>query len=307
VHLFDLALSLLRLPVETAKPNAERLREFRDSNLDSLKQGLFSEAPIYASYEEAMLTQVLTELREALGPNDPLLRDILKERTPAAAAAAYVAGSKLASVATRRSRAEGGQKAVEASDDSMLALARLVDARARKLRQRFEDEVQAVERRNGALLAELLFALYGTSIYPEATFTLRLSFGAVKGYVEEGRPWRWYTSFHGLYEREAGIPPYKLPQRWLDRKTALNLDTPFNFVSTTDIIGGNSGSPVVNRRGELVGIIFDGNLQQLPNRFFYTDEGARSVAVHAAGILEALRKVYAADRVLDELSLAGTK
>lgn len=307
VRLFEIARLLLRAPAETAQPNEKRLREFRDSNLDSLKQDLFSEAPIYDSMQKVMLAELLTELRGNLGASDPLVEKILAGRTPAAAAEAYVAGSTLKSVEARRALWDGGQKAVDASNDTMIALARLVDARARQLRKRYEDEVESVERKNGSLLAQALFATRGTSVYPEATFTLRLSFGAVRGYVENGRPWRWYTTFHGLYEREAGIPPYKLPGRWLEKKSALNLDTPFNFVSTNDIIGGNSGSPVVNREGELVGIIFDGNIQQLPNRYLYTDEVARSVSVHAAGILEALRKVYGAEAVLRELKVVGSR
>lgn len=305
VRLFDMARTLTRLPAETAKPNEKRLRDYRDSNLDSLKQDLFSEAPIYDSLQKVMLTELLTELRDTLGASDPLVQKILAGRSPAAAAEAYVDGSTLKSVEARRKLAEGGQTAVDASNDTMIALAKMVDVRARELRKRYEDEVESVERKNGSLLAQALFATRGTSVYPEATFTLRLSFGAVRGYVENGRPWRWTTTFHGLYEREAGIPPYKLPRRWLEKKSALKLDTPFNFVSTNDIIGGNSGSPVVNREGELVGIIFDGNIQQLPNRYLYTDEVARSVSVHAAGILEALRHVYGADAVVRELRLSG--
>lgn len=307
VRLFEIARTLVRLPAETAKPNEERLREYRESNLDSLKQGLFSEAPIYDSFQETMLAQVLMEMRDAFGAGDALVERVLQGRSPAAAAAAYVEASSLQSVEARRALVEGGSEAVASSEDALIALARLVDERARELRKRRQDEVQAVDRQNGSLLAQALFATRGTTTYPEATFTLRLSFGAVRGYTEEGRPRRWYTTFHGLFERHAGIPPYRLPQRWVEKKGALNLDTPFNFVSTNDIIGGNSGSPVVNQRGELVGIIFDGNIQQLPNRFLYSDRVARSVSVHAAGIVEALRTVYAAEAVLQELTFAGSE
>ena len=302
-QLYAFARDLVRLPVELAKPNDQRLREYRDSALDSLKQELFSEAPVYGALGKLMLAQVFTEMRDTLGLSDPVVKQILAGRTPAEAAEAYVSGSKLHSAAERKRLFEGGQKAIDASTDTMIALARLVDPRARELRKRNEDEVQAVERANGTLLARALFAVRGTEIYPEATFTLRLSFGVVKGYVDEGRPRRWYTTFCGLYENSVGIAPYKLPQRWLDKKAALDLDTPFNFVATPDITGGNSGSPAVNRNGELVGIVFDGNLQQIPNDFLYGDEQARTVAVHAAAILEALRKVYAADGVLRELKL----
>jgi hypothetical protein len=242
-------------------------------------------------------------MADSLGADHAVVKQILGGDTPQQAAARYVNGSALADVAERRKLADGGSAAVEASSDSMIQLARLVDPAARAVRKRFEDEVEAVERKNGSLLAKLLFALRGTTQYPEATFTLRLSYGEVKGYVDEGRPRRWYTTFKGLYELEAGQPPYRLPQRWLDRKARLNLDTPYNFVNTADIIGGNSGSPVVNREGELVGIVFDGNIQQLPNRFLYTDQQARTVAVHAAGILEALRKVYGAQALVRELPM----
>jgi hypothetical protein len=304
-RLYDLALTLVRLAEETAKPNEVRLREYRDSQLDSLKQDLFSEAPVYASFEKAMLAQLLVELREGLGASDPLVGKILAGRTPAEAAEAYVGGSRLAMVEARRALVEGGSAAIAASDDPMIQLAKLVDPVARKLRKRFEDEFQAVERQNGSRLAEARFATQGTTTYPEATFTLRLSIGTVKGYIEEGLPRRWYTTFMGLYEREAGQPPYELPQRWLAKERAVRLETPFNFVSTNDIIGGNSGSPVVNRRGEFVGIIFDGNIQQLPNRFLYSDAVGRSLSVHAAGIVEALKKVYDARALLRELKLAG--
>jgi hypothetical protein len=215
-----------------------------------------------------------------------------------------VDGSGLASVEARRKLADGGQAAVEASTDAMIALAVLVDERARQVRERYEDEFQAVERKNGSLLAQALFETHGTTIYPEATFTLRLSFGAVKGYIEEGMPRRWYTTFHGLYEREAGIDPYKMPESWRTKKAELDLDTPYNFVSTNDIIGGNSGSPVVNRKGEFVGVVFDGNIHMLPNRFLYRDEVARAVSVHAGAMVEALRGVYGADTLLRELSLS---
>jgi len=305
-RLFQIARHLVRLPVEKAKPNPTRLREYRDSNLASLEQDLFSEAPIHASMEEVVLARVFAEMVDSLGADHVVVKQILAGQSPRQAAARFVAGSKLADVGERRRLAEGGAAAAHASNDTMVQLVRLVDPAARAVRKRFEDEVDAVERKNGSLLAKLLFALRGTTQYPEATFTLRLSYGEVKGYVDEGRPRRWFTTFKGLYELEAGTPPYRLPQRWLDRKNRLNLDTPFNFVNTADIIGGNSGSPVVNRSGELVGIVFDGNIQQLPNRFLYTDEQARTVAVHAAGILEALRKIYGAQALVRELRRAGS-
>jgi hypothetical protein len=210
-ELFARARHLVRMPGEKAKPNATRLREYRDSNLESLEQSLFSSATIYGSLETVVLGRVFAEMAQDLGADHPTVKQILAGETPQQAAARYVAGSKLGDVAERRKLAEGGASAVEASNDAMIQLARLVDPAARAARKRFEDEVDAVERRNGSLLAKLLFALRGTTQYPEATFTLRLSFGAVKGYNDAGRPRRWYTTFQGLYELEAGAPPTGCP------------------------------------------------------------------------------------------------
>ena len=306
-RLYGLAIDLVRLTAELAKPNAERLREYRDSNLESLKQDLFSEAPVYPDMEAVLLAQAFTEISAALGPDAPLVQQILAGRTPAQAAAECVNGTRLASAAERRKLFDGGKAAIDSSSDTMILLARLVDPRSRQLRTRFENEVQAVERANGTLLAKALFAVKGTSVYPEATFTLRLSFGAVRGYTDEGRPRRWYTTLAGAYELNVGISPYNLPKRWLDNKKAVNLDTPYNFVSTPDITGGNSGSPIVNQRGELVGIVFDGNIQSIASDFLYTDTQARTVSVHAAGIVETLRKIYGADALARELKIASTK
>ena len=306
-RLYALAAQLVRLSAELAKPNAERLREYRDSNLDSLKQDLFSEAPIYPDLEALQLAQAFTEISAALGSDSPLLQQILAGRTPSQAAADCVKGTKLSSVAERKRLFEGGKSAVDSSTDPMIQLARLADPHYRQLRTRFENEIQAVERANGTLLAKALFAVKGTSVYPEATFTLRLSFGAVRGYMDEGRPRRWYTTLAGAYELNAGIAPYNLPWRWLDNKKNVNLDTPYNFVSTPDITGGNSGSPILNQKGELVGIVFDGNIQSIANDFLYSDEQVRTVSVHAAGIVEALRKIYGADAVVRELKLAAAK
>jgi hypothetical protein len=291
-ELFQKARHLLRMPVEKAKPSDQRLREYRDSNLASLEQGLYSEAPIYKDLEALVLGSVLAELQSALGKDDPLIKQVLDGGTPDQAAARYVNGSHLDQAAERRKPSE---------NDPMVALARAVDARARDLRKRFEDQVDAVERKNGSLLAKALFSTQGASQYPEATFTLRLSYGAVKGYVENGKKIPFTTDFTGLYKRATGQDPYKLPQRWVNRRREMKLETPYNFVLTADIIGGNSGSPVVNRNGEVTGLIFDGNIQSLPNRFLYTDEVARSVAVHSEGIMEALRSMYEAWALVSEL------
>jgi hypothetical protein len=186
----------------------------------------------------------------------------------------------------------------------MILLARLLDAPSRAVRTIYEEKVQEPERQAYGKIANARFALYGTNTYPDATFTLRLAFGEVKGYEENGKRIPWTSTFSGAFERAAehqSAPPYNLPKSWIEHKSDLNLSTPFNFLNTADIIGGNSGSPVVDRNGELVGIIFDGNLQSLVLDYAYTDKQARAIAVHSAGILEALRGVYGAKALLAEL------
>lgn len=304
--LFAIARQLLRRAEELEKPNEDRLPEYRASALPSLDQRLFSKAPIYPALEVEKLAWGLAKLSSDQGRSDPLVEKILAGRSPAQAARAYVQGSKLAGVPVRRALAEGGLPAVRASDDPMLALARLVDPPARALRRRYEDEVESVERRNGALIAGALFELYGRSRYPDATFTLRLSFGVAKGYLaKDGAPVPWATDFGGLYAHATGAPPLALPKSFLDARAKVAPKVPLNFVSTNDITGGNSGSPVVDRAGYLVGLIFDGNLESLPSTFVYSEEAARAVSVHASGILDALQKVYGAQALLDELKPRG--
>ncbi len=308
--LFGIARTLVRLADESAVPNAQRLREYRESNLESLKFELFSEAPIYEDMETVTLADSLTMLVEMKGMDDPLVQKILAGRSPREQAARLIEGTKLKSVETRKELAQAGAEALRKSDDSMIQLALLVDAPARELRKTYEEQIEEPMRQAYAKLAEARFAIYGTDVYPDATFTLRLAFGLVKGYEEAGKQVPPFTTFTGLYERaeEQGNQwPFELPQRWLKRKGRLDMDTPFNFVSTADIIGGNSGSPVVNRDGELVGIIFDGNIQSLILDFIYTEEQARAVSVHSAAILEALQRIYSADRLVKELTAGQTK
>jgi hypothetical protein len=308
--LFGIARTLVRLVDESAVPNAERLREYRESNLESLKFELFSEAPIYDDMETVTLADSLTMLVEMKGMADPLVQKILAGRSPREQAAKLIEGTKLRSVETRKELAQAGAEALRKSEDAMIQLALLVDAPARELRKTYEEQIEEPMRQAYAKLAEARFAIYGTDVYPDATFTLRLAFGLVKGYEEAGKQVPPFTTFTGLYERaeEQGNQwPFELPQRWLKRKDRLDMDTPFNFVSTADIIGGNSGSPVVNRDGQLVGIIFDGNIQSLILDFIYTEEQARAVSVHSAAILEALQKIYGADRLVKELTTGRSK
>ncbi|HEV8062314.1 MAG TPA: S46 family peptidase, partial [Gemmataceae bacterium] len=301
---FDTARTLVRAAAEKAKPNGERLREFRDSNLQSLELELFSEEPLYPDFERVRLASALTFLAEELGFNNKLVLAVLANKSPVERAAELVNGTKMGEVAERKKLYEGGAKAVNASTDPMIQLAKLVDGESRAERKVMESDVDEVKRQAYAQIATAKFAVEGASNYPDATFTLRLAFGTVKPYKENGKTIPAMTTLAGLYERAKehdNKPPFDLPQRWIERKPKLDLNTPFNFVCTADIIGGNSGSPVINKNGELVGIIFDGNIQSLVLDFIYTDEQARAVSVDSRGIIEALRKVYDAGALADEL------
>jgi hypothetical protein len=303
-RLFGIARTLVRLADESAKPNATRLREYRESNLESLKFELFSEAPIYNDLETITLADSLSLLVEMKGPGDPLVKDVLAGKSPRDRAAELVGGTKLRDVAFRKELAGQKPEAIRQSKDPMIQLAMLVDGPSRSLRKTYEDQVEEPLRQAYAKLANARFAIYGTNVYPDATFTLRLAFGPVKGYTEQGKQIPPWTTFAGLYQRaqeQGNQYPFELPLRWIKQKSKLNLKTPFNFVSTADIIGGNSGSPVVNRNGEFVGIIFDGNIQSLVLDFIYTEKEARAVSVHSASIVEALRSIYGADRIVKEL------
>jgi hypothetical protein len=306
------ARALLRATAEKQKPNGERLREYRDSGLASLEQQLFSTAPVYKSLETVILTESLTEMQENLGADHPVVQKVLGRRTPAEVAKDAVANSKLDDVAVRKQIYQGGVAAVEASSDPMIALIRAIDGEARKVRKQYDDQVDAVVRRNGGLLSKARFAAGGLEMPPDATFTLRLSYGAVRGFVEDGQgiipkgtrvP--FFTTIGGAYKHAAekgNTDPYQLPESWMKNKGKVNLSTPLNFTSTPDIIGGNSGSPVVNKAAEVVGIIFDGNIQSLPWNFMYSDAIGRSVSVDARGISEALRNIYGASELADELA-----
>jgi hypothetical protein len=301
---FEIARLLVRLAEESAKPNADRLREYRESNLESVRLMLFSEAPIYDDLETIKLADSLSLFLEIAGADNELVQKVLDGKSPRDRAAELVRGSRLADAAFRKQLAEGGLKAIRSSDDPMIRLARLVDEPARRVRKSYEDKVEEPLRQAYAKIADARFALEGTEVYPDATFTLRLSFGQVKGYTDLGVQLPPWTTLGGAYrhaEEHASRFPFALPQSWIDRKGQLSPDTPLNFVLTADIIGGNSGSPVVNRRGELVGIIFDGNLESLVWDFVYTEEVGRAIAVHSSAIREALRKIYDDQKLADEL------
>lgn len=304
--LFTIARHLVRMAREDTIPGPERLKEYRESARSSLELSLFSPAPIHPQLEKIRLTLSLTCLAEQLGATHPLSRKILAGKSPEQRAQELVDGSRLADVQERRRLAQAGQNAVNGSSDSMIVLAKAIDAEARSLRKRLEEEVEEPERQAQRAIGLERFRILGKTMAPDATFTLRLAFGQVKGYSLDGKSLPCHTTFAGLFAKaddHENTPPFKLPKRWVDRKSDLNLQTPFNFASTADTIGGNSGSPVLNRAGELVGVNFDRNRHGLVRNFVYTDLQARHIAVHAAAIVEALDKVYGASEILKELGL----
>jgi hypothetical protein len=299
--LFETARTLVRSGDELPKANEKRLREYVDSKLPALKQGLFSSAPVYDEFETLMLTTSLGQLREDLGPDDPVVKKVLGKQSPAELAQAVIKGTKLKDVKVRKALFDGGKAAVDASKDPMILLALLVDPDARNIRKRYEDEVEAVVKQQGELIAKAKFEIYGTSVYPDATFSLRVSFGQVKGWNENGTEVEPFTTLAGAFARDTGREPFALPKRWLAAKSRLNLETPFNFTTTNDLIGGNSGSPMINKEAEIVGLIFDGNIHSLGGEYAYDPRENRAVAVHSASLKEALDKVYGAARILSEI------
>jgi len=303
-RLAQIARTLVRAAAEKPKPNPERLREFRDSALPSLEQQLFSAEPVYKNLDTTLLTDSLSDMQDGLGKDNPDVQKVLQGKTPADAAKDLISNTKLDDVSVRKQLYEGGQAAIDASTDPLIVVMRAIDADARAARKEFEDKVDSVVRRDGAAIAKARFAQSGFTQPPDATFTLRLSYGAVKGYKENGKAIPFDTEIGGAFAHateHGSQSPYNLPESWLKLKDKLDLKTPLNFVSTADIIGGNSGSPTVNKKAEVVGIIFDGNMQSLPWNFAYSDVQGRAISVDSRGIQEALRKIYGATGLADEL------
>jgi Peptidase S46 len=301
--LFKYARLLVRAADETSKPNGERLEEFRDSARESLELNLFSTEPVYDDVELLTLTDSFTDLATAFGANDPYVKMVLGGKSPVDRAAELIKGTQLKDVAFRKKIYAGGKPAIDSAHDPMIDIARAIDSTARQAKKVFETQQEIKQQAYGAI-AKARFAVEGTSNYPDATFTLRLSYGTVRGYEENGKQVPAFTNFQGMYDRAAeheNKSPFDLPPRWIDKKKKLALTTPYNFVSDADIIGGNSGSPVVNKAGEFVGIIFDGNIQSLVLDCIFTDKQARAVSVDSAAIIEALRNVYDAQPLVDEL------
>jgi len=300
---FEIARALLRAGDERPKPNGARLSEYADAKRESFELDLFSDKPVYPDFETLTLADSLTSMVEQLGAEDPTVKAILAGQSPRARAADLINRTRVREVALRKKLYEGGASAVAAANDPMIELARLIDREARELRKIAEAQDE-IKKQAQAAISKMRFAIQGTGNYPDATGTLRLSYGTVKGYAENGAPVPAMTNLAGLYARSAeqnGKFPFNLPPRWIARKSALDLTVPFNFVSTNDTISGNSGSPVVNRAAEVVGIYFDGNIQSLSEDYGYSDVQSRALSVHSAGILEALRKVYEDPDLVNEL------
>lgn len=309
-RLLDIANGLVRYTAEVKRPDAERLREYRESRLASERFRLLSPAPVHPGMEEMILGVALQQCLDLLGPDDAFVRLALGGRAPQVVAHELIAGTKLGDVAVRKALLEGGAKAVAASKDPLVVWARRLDAPYRELRTWREEKVEAVESLNNGRIARARFVVDGRSTPPDATGSLRLSYGAAVGYPEMTTQVPWTTTFHGLYDRSLGFggrSPFDLPKRFLEHRDDVRMETPLDFVCTADIIGGNSGSAVLNRAGEYVGLVFDGNIEAFAWDYFYTDEQARCVSVQSAALIEALRRVYDMGGLADEIEGAAAR
>jgi hypothetical protein len=295
-------VTLNRYAAEIGKPDGQRLEEYADANFPALRQRIVSTAPVHGELEKTVLAWWLTKVREYLGTTDPDVRALLGTRSPEEIADALVTGTKLGDASLRAQLLEGGASAIDAYHDPLIDFARILDGPARAVRADYENSVKAVITKNAALIAKARFALEGKGTYPDATFTLRLSYGAVAGYEENGRTVQPTTNFAGAYAHATGRDPFKLPDSWIRAEKAVDPKAQLNFVSTNDIIGGNSGSPVIGRNGEAIGLIFDGNIQSLGGDFGYDGSQNRAIAVDVTGINEALKSIYHADRLVKELT-----
>lgn len=310
-ELMLIARAVLRHADEKIKPNGERLPEFTDARLPQLVQRVLSTAPIYKEFEIAKLGHGLTALREELGADDPLVKRLLGNKSPEQLAAELINGTRLMELKSdARGEATGGlrktlwdadARTVAASNDPLLVFVASYDAQVRATRKRFEEEVQGPQQRQEERLAKARYAVYGTTDYPDATFTLRLSYGRLGGWNENGVAVPAFTDFAGAYRRHTGAVPFALPASWLKAQANVDPKTPFNFVANNDIIGGNSGSPMVNKNAEVIGLIFDGNIHSLGGEYGFDEASNRGVAVSTVAILEALDKVYPAARIAAEI------
>ena len=300
-RLFGYARTLVRASAERSKPNTLRLREYNDAALPRIEQRLIAPVPLHPQLEKLAVSFGLERMREWLGPDAPIVRQLLSTDSPDILAAKLVDGTKLADPAVRKQLWEGGAAAVDASTDPMMVFAREVDAEARAVRKRYEDEVEAPVDAASEQIARARFKVYGTTEPPDANFTLRLNFGTVQGWNETGNEVAPFTHLARLYERATGEPPFKVPDSWLAAKPQLDMQTRFDLSTNNDIVGGNSGSPLIDVDGHIVGLMFDGNIHSISGDYWYDVALNRAVAVDAQIIFEGLRKVYKASELLREL------
>jgi len=301
-ELYRYARALVRAAAERAKPNEERFREYTNAALPQLEQFIKADTPFYAALDKLTLSFALERMREWLGPDAPIIKSVLGNESPDTLATRLVDGSKLADAKLRAQLWDGGAAAVDASKDPMIVLARKVDPEARTIRKRYEDEVEAPTRIASERIARARFKVLGTSTYPDATFTLRLNFGKVEAWVEKGEPVDPFTTLKVAYDRTTGLKPFSMPPRWVEMKNSLDLNTRFNLSTNNDIVGGNSGSPLVNAKGELVGLMFDGNIHSISGSYWFDVEKNRAIAVDTTIMKEALTRVYRADALVKEIS-----
>jgi hypothetical protein len=301
--MFAYARNLVRVAEEQQVANEKRLREYTEAALPGLRQVTLAARPIDADLETVRLTFSLEKMREWLGPDDPFVQQVLGSASPASRAKELIHGSQLADASFRESLWDGGADAIAKSDDPLIVLARNIDAYSRDLRKRYEDQVEAPINKASEQLAAARFKVQGTSAYPDATFTLRVTYGSVTGWEEKGEYVVPFTQTRRLFERATGEEPFKIPPAWVAAEKKLNLDTKFNFVATTDITGGNSGSPLIDKNANLVGLAFDGNIHSIAGSYVYDESMNRTVAVHPAIMIEALTKVYDAKHIAEELEL----
>jgi hypothetical protein len=313
-ELLSTGRTIVQLVAEKEKPNGERLPEYGDSRLESLLFDLYSPTPIENPMEVERIASALSYAAEQLGGDNALVKLLLNGKSPRLRAVDLVHGTKLQNVDFRRHLVDGGPSVVAACDDPIIRFCSAIDPDVRAVRKRYEDEVEAVERDAYAKIAAAQFAVKGDAVYPDATGTLRFGFGTVKGYREDDRDIPAFTDYAGLYrhwrDRDGPSrfePPFYLTPRWVRAEKRLDLRTPLDFVLTADIIGGNSGSPVINRAGAIVGVIFDGNLRGLSSGYAYDATQARAVALDIRAITAALRDVYEAGSLVNEMSGADTK
>jgi Peptidase S46 len=299
--LFRYARLLVRGADERLKPNTDRLREFTDAALPRIEQQLDARVPIYPEVEDLTLSFSLQRMREWLGPDYPLVRRLLSKESPDALATRLVAETKLDDAAVRKQLWEGGKAAVDASRDPMIDLVRSIDGDSRSIRKQFEDEVEAPVTAAAERIAQMRFTAYGTQVYPDATFTLRLNYGKVTGWVENSTPVDPFTHLDLAFERATGSTPFKIPDSWMRVKDQLDMRTPFCISTSNDIVGGNSGSPLIDAQGSIVGLMFDGNIHSISGSYWFDAAKNRAIAVHPAIIREALDKVYGAKSLLAEL------